>query len=195
MNSLKFIFTFFLLGIISSNSFAFEQKKPVDDSTLDFIRNSYYASIDNDEELEKLEAFIAKEYSANVSKYPPIILAYYGGVIALKGKHAFWPFDKLNYLNTSMDILELAINKDPDNLEIRFLRFSILDNIPGILGYSEEREEDKNKIVQLLCEKNYAQLKESIQEGIANYMVESGRLKVSQVDLLKKNCPQFTLNK
>ncbi len=194
MNSLKIIFTFFLLGIIFSNSFAFEQKKPVDDSTLDFIRTSYYASVEDDNELEKLEDFITKEYSANISQYPPIILAYYGGTIALKGKHAFWPFDKLSYLNSSMDILKLAIDKAPDNLEIRFIRFSILDNIPGILGYSEEREKDKDEIVHLLCEKNYSQLKESIQEGIVKYMVESGRLTANQIDLLKKNCPQYTYN-
>lgn len=194
MNSLKFIFIFFLLSITLSNTFGFEQEKHVNDSTLNFIRTSYYASVDDDNELEKLETFITKKYSENISQYPPIILAYYGGVIALKAKHAFWPFDKLSYLNTSMDILKLSIHKDSDNLEIRFIRFSILDNIPGILGYGDEREADKDKIVNLLCEKEYSQLKESIQEGIVKYMIESGRLSDNQIDLLKKNCPQYTYN-
>lgn len=179
----------FFLFISSVNIYGAVMRKSIDDSILEIIRNSYYASVEDENKLEKLEEFIRQNFSDSISQYPSIVLAYYGGVEALKAKHAFWPFEKLSYFNSSMDILKTAVAKEPENLEIRFIRFSILDHVPGILGYSEERETDKDEIVFLLYRKNYSELKESIQNGIVEYMLNSERLSKEQINILKKNFP------
>ena len=120
------------------------QEKTVDYRTMELIRNLYYSSVEDENQLEKLDSLIKITFSDSISNYPPIILAYYGGIQALKAKHAFWPFNKLSYFNSSMDILEKAVEKGPENLEIRFIRFAILDNVPGILRYRLQHERNKS---------------------------------------------------
>ncbi|MBI5807230.1 MAG: hypothetical protein HZA74_02405 [Ignavibacteriales bacterium] len=65
---------------------------------------------------------------------------------------------------------------DPDNLEIRFMRFSILHYVPSFLGYNSEKENDAAVIVKLLMRKDYSILDSEIQKGIAEFMINSKRL-------------------
>lgn len=163
-----------------------------DTSSLNYLRNEFYAAVENEDKTYTLEEFITNNYSDNYSTYSPIILAYYGGVQALKAKHAFNPISKLSHLISGLNRLEEAIKKNPDNLEIRFMRFSILDHVPGILGYSEERDSDQNKICLLLLQKNYSSLNYNIQKGIAEYMIASERLSEQQKTGLLDLFPSFT---
>lgn len=181
-------FTSFSNNILSFN------KVQVDTSTLNFIRTQFYLSIENEEETEKLIEFIYKKFSRDFSKYEPIILAYYGSLEALKGKHAFNPFNKLSYLNSSMEKIGESIKQEPYNLEIRFLRFSILHHLPSILGYSKERKEDMIIIYDLLLLKDYSILGKEIQKGIVEFMIESERLSKKQVNELKKISSTLALN-
>ena len=151
------------------------------------IRNTYYEAIEDESKLDTLRIIIEKEYSKDSSSYPPQILAYLGGLEALKAKHAFWPFTKMSRLNTSMDILQRAIKAAPDNLEIRFIRFSILHHIPSILGYGEERSEDAVKIARLLISGVHPPINEDLKRGIVNFMLESERLSDSIEKQLKNN--------
>lgn len=151
-----------------------------DTSTINYLRNEFYAAIEDEDKTYALEKYIENRYSNNYSNYNPLVLAYYGGVQALKAKHAFNPISKLSHLIDGLDRLEEAINESPDDLEIRFMRFSILDHVPGILGYSEEREMDRDRICSLLLQKNYSSLDRKIQRGIAEYMIDSDRLSKKQ---------------
>jgi hypothetical protein len=191
MNTKNYIFFLVILLLVTFKN-GLAQNKPFNEVTLEIIRNLYYSSVEDENALIKLDSLITSEFSDTLSQYPPVILAYYGGVEALKAKHAFWPFNKLSYFNSSMDILKTAIEEEPANLEIRFIRFSILDNVPGILGYSNERERDKDEIVFLLCRKDYSKLSEKIQNGIFQYILSSGRLSPEQIDLLAKTFPEYS---
>lgn len=187
---------YYLLCIITVILFTYQnilaQNKPADDTTLELIRKLYYSSVEDENKLVQLDSLIKNTFTDTVSDYPPVILAYYGGIEALKAKHAFWPFNKLSYFNSSMEILKKAVDGEPENLEIRFIRFSILDNVPGILGHSEERETDKDEIVFLLCNKDYSKLNKKTQDNIINYMINSGRLSADQLILLSKNFPEYS---
>lgn len=180
------IFFFFLSAKILASGIT------ADTSNLNYLRNEFYAAIENEDKTYTLEEFIINNYSDNYSNYSPIILAYFGGVQALKAKHAFNPISKLSHLISGLNRLEEAINESPDNLEIRFMRFSILDHVPGILGYSEERDSDRNKICSLLLQKNYSSLNYNIQKGIAEYMIASERLSGQQKKGMLDLFPSFT---
>lgn len=192
MRHIKFYLFVLISIIIAASKNGFCQDKTVTSATLENIRNLFYSSVDDENELMKLDSLITYEFSDTLSQYPPVILAYYGGVEALKAKHTFWPFNKLSYFNSSMNILKTAVKEEPDNLEIRFIRFSILDNVPGILGFSEEREIDKDEIIFLLCNKDYSKLNAKIQGNIIRYMINSGRLSPGQIDLLTKHFPEYS---
>lgn len=150
------------------------------------IRFVYYEAVENENKIEELEKIIVNNYSTDLNNYPSIILAYWGAVDALKAKHAFWPFTKLSLLNKSMELMGEALNKSPDDLEIRFMRFSILHFIPSILGYGEERDSDMEKITELIKDNNTGSLDPSMQKGIIEFLIESGRLNIKQENLMQE---------
>ena len=69
--------------------------------------------------------------------------AYKGAATIIMAKHAFNPVKKLGYFNTGKKILEKAVQTDPQNIEIRFLRFTIQTNAPSFLGYNDNIRADE----------------------------------------------------
>ena len=167
---------FFLITILISSAKVFPSEPNPDSATMDFIRNEFYSAVEDENKTYALEKYIINKYSDNYAEYSPVILAYYGAIQTLKAKHAFNPVSKLSHLISGLNRLEEAVAGSPDNLEIRFMRFSILDHVPTILGYSREMEADKDKICVLLLQKDFSSLGRKIQEGMAEYMLASDRL-------------------
>ncbi len=162
-----------------------------DSASINFLRNGFYAAVEDEDKVNVLEQFIVSIYSDDYSSYSPLILAYYGGIQTLKAKHVFNPVSKLSHLIFGLNRLEEAVAESPGNLEIRFMRFSILHHVPGFLGYSEEREADKDKICQLLLQKDYSSTGYEIQKGMAEFMLESERLNYNQERLIRHLISSF----
>lgn len=173
---------FFLFAILATSLFAKDIEK--DQSFIQNLRNTYYNAVEENELIDTLESIIVNNFGEVETDYPPIILAYKAGIEALKSKHAFWPFVKMSKLNHSMDIFREAVSKDPENLEIRFLRYSILYYVPGILGYDDVEDLDKIKIIDLIQKEKYANLESSITKGIIEFMLRTDQLDENQTKLL-----------
>jgi hypothetical protein len=73
--------------------------------------------------------------------------AYWGATEALLAKHAFNPFSKLNYVKRATEKLNKAIALNGNNIEIRYMRFSVESAMPTYLGYSKHVNEDKKVII------------------------------------------------
>ena len=142
---------------------------------LEYIRVNYYESVEDESIVEKVEKYIDENFPDSQS-CPPVITAYRAAIQSVKSKHAFWPVTKLDYFNESMELFEKAIKTDPANLEIRFLRFTILHYVPSFLGHSSERSSDMVIILKELGKKDYSMIKAGIQKGIAEFLLRSGRL-------------------
>lgn len=179
--------------VLSSELNAQVTIEKIDSASLEFIRQTFYASVEDEDELDKLENFLKNNYGTNFNNIDPIITAYYGAVEALKGKHAFFPFTKLNYVISSQKILVKAIEMEPESIEIRFIRFSILHHLPGILGYGKERDEDLAKLYYLLLKKDYSEVSMEIQKGIVEFMLDSERLTDLQTTQLQKLAASFAV--
>ena len=54
------------------------------------------------------------------------------------------PIEKLIYFNKGKELLEDAINQDPKSVELKFLRYSIQQNLPKFLLYHDNIEKDLN---------------------------------------------------
>ncbi len=168
----------FLPVVIFSNDFEKDQ------SLIQNLRITYYDAVEKDNLIDTLESIIFNNFGEDELKYPPLILAYKAGAEALKSKHAFWPFVKMSKLNDSMDLFRVAVSQDPDNLEIRFMRYSILYYVPGVLGYDDVEDLDKAKIIDLIQEEKYANLENSITKGIIEFMLRTDQLDVVQTKIL-----------
>ncbi len=181
---MKIIFAVFcFVFILNETPYAFtSEKSKVDTSHLRINRELFYQAVEDESQLAALEGFLHRNYSKSPQ---PIIIAYYGAVDALKAKHVFNPFSKLSYVISALDILEKSVQLEPRDLEIRFIRFSILHHLPGILGYGKERREDQQVIVELLKERDYSEVDYTLQKGIIEFMLESNRLSSENINELK----------
>ena len=76
-----------------------------------------------------------------------IIIESYRSVIwFLWADYHFNPFKKWNCFLKGKDKLEYLINNYSNNIELRFLRLTIQENLAKILGYNENINEDKTFI-------------------------------------------------
>jgi hypothetical protein len=151
---------------------------------MNYLRETFYKAIEDEKYVDELEQYIVSRYSDKSEFYPPVILAYTGGIEALKAKHVFSPFSKLSHVLNSLDILEEAVKRDSDDLEIRFIRYSILDNIPSFFGYKNERNSDKKVIIAELLRRDYSSLNEETQKGISEFMIDSSFLTSEEKTIL-----------
>ncbi len=71
-------------------------------------------------------------------KNEPLFLGYHGASQMMMAKHVGNPFKKLSYFNKGKDMYTAAINADPRNVELRFLRFSVQAEAPGFLKLQAE---------------------------------------------------------
>ncbi|SDM57274.1 hypothetical protein SAMN05421813_1168 [Daejeonella rubra] len=73
----------------------------------------------------------------------PLLFGYRGGATMLMAKHAFNPFTKLSYFKKGRIMLERAIKAERNNVELRFLRYTIQTNVPGFLNYNSDKNIDR----------------------------------------------------
>ena len=71
-----------------------------------------------------------------------LIKGYEACFYFIKCKFIKNPIDKLIYFNKGKKMLELAIQKDPESIELRFLRYTIQKNLPRFLLYHNNIEKD-----------------------------------------------------
>ncbi|HEX7366196.1 MAG TPA: hypothetical protein VF273_03820 [Pelobium sp.] len=147
------------------------------------LRKDYIASIEDSKKADQL----CKQLKA-VKNPDALTLAYLGSVEAIQGKHAWNPVNKLSYLKQGFATIDKAVIKDPNHLEVRFLRFSLQYYVPAFLGYSKNLLADKDKIVALIKNTNAADLKmdKDVFRNIINFMVESKKCDAQEIAILKK---------
>lgn len=92
-------------------------------------------------------------------------LGYLGGFQTSWANHVFSPISKLNTFKEGKKNIEKAIKKEPENVELRFIRLSVQKNAPSFLGYKSNVKEDtdfikknRNQIKSAVLEKNIEML-------------------------------------
>lgn len=94
----------------------------------------------------------------------PVFLGFTAVGDFFMAKHAFNPIKKISYFSHGKKMLEMAVEQDPTNLEIRLMRLIAQENIPIILGYHQHIEEDRNFIY-----KNY---KKTTDSDLKKFIIE-----------------------
>ena len=110
----------------------------------------------------------------------PLIVAYMGALDALKAKHSWNPYSKIKSLSQASQLMQKAIDNDPHNIEIRFMRFSVQHNVPAWLGYSKNLDADRDEILQQLGLKNYGTADVELTHSIIRFSIDSKRCSSSQ---------------
>ena len=112
-------------------------------SDLNEVRTSYSKAVLDKKICKKMieELELSKEKSV-------IDLAYLGAYQTIWANHVFNPLSKLATFRKGKNNIELAISKEPENVEMRYIRFSVQKNAPSFLRYNSHLKEDKDFLVK-----------------------------------------------
>lgn len=147
------------------------------DLTLDEVRKKYPLATKNDSVCKVLYNGLNGKADGT-----DVLSGYAGGVTMLMAKSTANPFSKMEYFKSGKKLLEDAISHNKNDIELRFLRFAIQDNLPSMLGYNENLDEDKSYIMKYLPMLD----KRELRKAIANYLIKSEKTDDKEKAGLKK---------
>ncbi len=153
-----------MLLMVSSTHFA-------ESHSIDEIRDKFQKAIDNSNMTDKLSMELNK-----IQKPEPLVLAYIASLEALKAKHSWSPVSKLQYMESHKRMMNDAVRKSPNSMEIRYLRYNIQRSVPSYLGYSKNLAEDKMFIVDAFINKKFDSKNKKLIKEVYDYMVQSNSL-------------------
>jgi hypothetical protein len=131
------------------------------------LRTSFQKALTSSKSANDLNILTAKQETA-------IKKAYHGVSYTLLGKHATNPIKKLEYLKKGLPILNQAVQDKPLDVEIRFLRFTVEENVPSFVQIERHVNTDKYFLV------NNLKPSHTYYEFIKNYLKQSKSLTDSE---------------
>jgi len=147
--NLQFLFLFVFM---SSNMFA----TPIEE-----LRKLFDSAINNEQSAELL-----LQQSASNGIERNTLLGYKAATQMIMAKFYFNPWKKLQAFNLGKGQLETAIQNEPNNIELIFLRYMIQKNSPSFLHYNNSIASDKK--ILLLSINNLKD--QDLKSRISNYL-------------------------
>lgn len=160
------------------------QEPIVDPQIMEQIRHGFYVAVEDEDTTVNLMNIIKKEFSDDYHSYPAVILAYYAALEGLRGRHAGNPLTKFYHVSNAIRKMNEAVDKQPDCLEARFLRFSFYQQIPAIFGVRDKVNKDLAIVIDLLEERTYDFVSRAVQKDMIDYMFGTDKLSEEQRERL-----------
>ena len=104
---------------------------------LETLRLAYKNAGQDDSKIEAFENLV-KDITTEDN---PVLVGYKGASLTLKAKLEKTIKDKKDLFVQGKGIIEYAIQKDPESVELRFIRLGIQENTPKLLKYKDNIEE------------------------------------------------------
>lgn len=127
--------------------------------------------------------------SNDFEKKPPsgaVLMAYYGAATAAAPACISSPAKKISYFRRGKQLIAEAVRLQPDNFEIRFLRFATQSKTPSFLGYDQHIAEDKRYLLANLENGRKTIANNRIFAKMTDFLATSDRLtKAEQVSVQK----------
>jgi hypothetical protein len=108
------------------------------------------------------DATVMMEYLEKIQAPTATEKAYKGTLYMLMADRAYFPWSKLRHFQTGASLIEEAAKMNPDNIEVRYLRFASQTHAPSFLGYNDYLDEDKKAILTAFANLKDADLKKRI---------------------------------
>lgn len=97
-----------------------------------------------------------------------ILVAYKAASILVDSKFQHIVGSKISRFKEGAKLLEATLKSDPNNIEIRMIRLSIQEDVPGITGYKKNIKEDKKFITD-----HYAEQSGVLKEYLKDFVLQS----------------------
>ena len=143
---------------------------------LNSVRNDYKEAA---QDKTKVDSF-NEQLTSVTKKDKPVLVAYKGAGIALKGRYSKKIKNKKQFFIEGVTLVEYALKKAPKNIELRFIRLGIQENTPKLLKYKVNIEEDKSFILS-----HYKTISSSdLKKHIKAYVLQSKSFSTEQKEKL-----------
>jgi hypothetical protein len=103
----------------------------------------------------------------------PVIVGYIAILQALKAKYSWNPYVKMQQISKAEKGFEKAIAADPQNLELRYLRYSVEHNLPAILSRSKNMAADKQEMLSQISKRQPSDEDRELVINIINYLLQN----------------------
>ena len=137
------------------------------------IRKSYHSAASS--------AIVAKELLKKLSDVTnesgKTLLAYKGATIAILSKFEKKPAEKIKGIKEGAKLIETAAASEPNNIEIRLIRLSVQENVPGIVNYKQHIKDDK-----AFLQEHFKEQTGSLRQYISDFMKESKTFKSGELE-------------
>ncbi len=107
------------------------------------IRQTYQKAITSESHVSTL-----KNLTESFKNTDATAKAFFATSQAFEAKNATWVSTKVKYAKIAYSHLNQSVSLSPNNVEIRFLRFSFESNTPSILGMKAHIQEDKQFLLK-----------------------------------------------
>ena len=114
-----------------------------------------------------------------------LVLGYKAAAEAIRARDASM-LNKLTYVQDAAKTFEQAVGLDPQNPEIRFLRFSVESNLPAFLGLSKHVDEDKEMLLSAALSHPGSGLDPEAFRTVRDFLVERGHVSDGDAQRLSK---------
>lgn len=132
------------------------------------LRDMYYAAYRDKAAAEEFYAVTAGK-NLHIATLP----GYKAVASIMMCNHVMNPYSRLKYFYSGKSQLEKAITASPGSVELRYLRFAVQCNVPGILNYSGQINEDRAILITYLLSKENKTADPDLYKRIGKYMMSS----------------------
>jgi len=171
----RFLLLFFIFSSVNSNA------EPILFDEFKNIKVAVHRAIESSQVTDSLYQALRSRNSEN-----PLVVAYIGTLEALKAKHSWNPYNKIKFVSLSQKTMKRAVDLDPNNLEIRFMRFSIQHHTPAFLGFSKDLDEDRKAIYRQFKNRKFGLADADLIRNMAAFMIQSERCLKEELLVFKK---------
>ena len=96
------------------------------------------------------------------------LVAYKGAGMTILSKFQKKTGDKMRGFKEGAKLIEMALKSEPNNAEIRMIRLSIQENVPGVVNYRKNRKEDKIFLLE-----HYKEQPKALSIYLKNFILQS----------------------
>ncbi len=152
------------------------------DAELDHIRTSFHQSLLDE---SKIEDFY--NLSQEVDTSSALGRSYKAVGYIMKAKNEWNPIEQLILLSKYQRGINQAIESEPDNVEIRFLRFSVAHYLPDVFGLKKNMKEDKEVMMSNLDGFDLSSVNDDFDSYILWFLDDCGFYTPDELELIKQH--------
>lgn len=117
------------------------------EETLKVARAQFYTAIEDEKRIAPTIALF-KQIAEVEPEYVGRAQVYIGALVALKGKHAFFPHTKLKWANRGLAIMDSGLQKSPNDVEALFIHGTTCYHLPFFFQRGDDAQRDFKEIVK-----------------------------------------------